>query len=118
MIQTQYMVESLAEGVALRSGLLKLEVLSFVFQKSGQHVAFGFILGFQDTCGMGSLPALAAIYSVCYQVLAWMPARPNLRRAPGSTFERAFARKYSVLLYTSYEYHEEYSLKSMYQSKQ
>lgn len=80
-------------------------------------MAFGFILGFQDTCGMGSQPALAAIYSVCYQVLAWMPTRPNLLSTPGSAFERAFARKYSVLLYTSYEYHEENSLKSMYQSQ-
>lgn len=80
-------------------------------------MAFGFILGSQDTCGMGSLPALAAIYSVCYQLLAWIPARSNLLPAPGSALGRAFARKFSVLLYTSYEYHEEYSLKNMYQSR-
>lgn len=45
-------------------------------------MAFGFIVGFQDTCGTGSLPALAAIYSVCYQVLVWMTARLNMLRAP------------------------------------
>lgn len=58
----------------MRHGLLKLEVLLFVFQKSGQHMAFGLVLGFQDTCGVSSLAALAAIYSVCYEVLAWLAA--------------------------------------------
>jgi hypothetical protein len=96
----------------VRHGLLNLEALLFVFQKSGQHVAFGLVLGFKDTCGHEQ-PGCTGSSFVRYAMKCWLGWQlglacnaPLIRPSNGHVLE-----KYSVLLYTSYEYHEEHSLR-------
>lgn len=71
----------------MRHGLLELEVSLFVFQKSGQHVAFGLLWGFKIPAARAAC-TLSAIYLVCFQVLAWMVGRLNTLWPPDSVLKK------------------------------